>query len=346
MWDFGQISSRAGRLREVDVAVYTWVLRHRSLSADAAAAELGTSRQEVAESVQRLLDAHLVYRSPVDPAVGFARAPEAALARLSAPSEARIRQSQYQVALYEEELSSFRPSYEEHRPPDARAFEVIDTLEDVRATLNRASEDCRTEMISSQPGGGHRVPEAMQEAITRDRRLLERGVSIRTLYHHTARFHAPSQAYVAAASALGGQYRTAHALFGRLIVFDRASAFIPLQDESWGAVVIREPDTVGYLCDVFEQTWDSATPFVDAASEGLEQVSRQVNETILRLLATGLKDETVARRLGMSLRTVRRHIAEIMDELNATSRFQAGVTAALNGVVGASAPPEVEQRAP
>ncbi|MCK1798971.1 helix-turn-helix transcriptional regulator [Streptomyces sp. XM4193] len=316
--------------------VYTWVLRNRSLRTDVAMAELEASREEVTDSIQRLLDAHLVYRSPDDPAVGFARAPETALARRAAPHEARIRRHQDQLALYEEELAGFWPSYEEHRPPDARAFEVINSLEEVRASLNRASDECRTEMISSQPGGGYRVPEAMEEAIARDSRLLERGVSIRTLYHHTARFNAPSQAYVAAASALGGQYRTAHALFGRLIVFDRTSAYIPLQDESWGAVVIREPDTVGYLCDVFEQTWDTATPFADAASEGLEQVSRQVDETILRLLATGLKDETVARRLGMSLRTVRRHIAEIMEELNATSRFQAGVTAALNGLVGAA----------
>ncbi|MFE4329609.1 DJ-1/PfpI family protein, partial [Streptomyces sp. NPDC056831] len=124
----------------------------------------------------------------------------------------------------------------------------------VRNTLNQASNRCRKEVLTSQPGGGARDPEAMREAPVRDQSMLERGIQLRTLYHHTARFNGPSQAYVAAASALGGKYRTAHELFGRLIVFDREPAFIPVQDDSWGAVVIREPFTVRYLCEIFEQT--------------------------------------------------------------------------------------------
>ena len=48
----------------------------------------------------------------------------------------------------------------------------------------------------------------------------------------------------------------------------------------------------------------------DAATDGLEAVAKDLDRTILRLLATGLKDETIARRLGMSLRTTRKHIAE------------------------------------
>ncbi len=191
-------------------------------------------------------------------------------------------------------------------------------------------------MLTSQPGGGARVPAAMEEAISRDREMLERGVRIRTLYHHTSRFNGPSQAYVAAASALGAQYRTAHELFGRLIVFDREVAFLPVQDDSWGAVVIREPSTVSYLCEIFEQTWALATPFADAATQGLEQVSQEIHETIVKLLAAGLKDETIARRLGMSLRTARRHIADIMTQLNATSRFQAGFATGVSGLLAPS----------
>lgn len=100
-----------------------------------------------------------------------------------------------------------------------------------------------------------------------------------------------------------------------------------------GAVVIREPSTVAYLCTIFEQTWDRAQPFADAASQGLEEVSREIHETIIQLLAAGLKDEAIARRLGMSLRTARRHIADIMEELDAASRFQAGVAAASRGLL-------------
>jgi DNA-binding NarL/FixJ family response regulator len=52
---------------------------------------------------------------------------------------------------------------------------------------------------------------------------------------------------------------------------------------------------------------------------------------LLALMAAGLKDEVVARRLGLSLRTVRRRIANLMDELGADTRFQAGLEAARRG---------------
>ena len=44
-------------------------------------------------------------------------------------------------------------------------------------------------------------------------------------------------------------------------------------------------------------------------------------------LASGSKDEAAARALGMSLRTYRRRVAELMTAVGATSRFQAGLRA-------------------
>jgi DNA-binding NarL/FixJ family response regulator len=46
-----------------------------------------------------------------------------------------------------------------------------------------------------------------------------------------------------------------------------------------------------------------------------------------RRLGAGLTDEAAARRLGTSLRTYRRRVAELMAALEAGSRFQAGVRA-------------------
>ncbi|WP_045299395.1 helix-turn-helix transcriptional regulator [Saccharothrix sp. ST-888] len=323
----------ACRLEDIDTTVYGWVLRHRASDRAALAAAIGISQDEAERSVERLLRARLLHAAPDAPHELFAVAPETAAAQLAAPVEARIREQQGVLAEIRQGLDRFAPYYQRHQAP-CEALELLENVQDVRNTLNQASDRCRMEVLTSQPGGGARVPEAMQDALVRDQAMLERGIQLRTLYHHTARFNGPSQAYVAAASALGGQYRTAHELFGRLIVFDRELAFIPVKDDSWGAVVIREPSTVAYLCEIFEQTWDRATPFVDAVSQGLEEVSREIHETIVRLLAAGLKDEAIARRLGMSLRTARRHIADIMEELGAASRFQAGAQASARGLLG------------
>jgi DNA-binding NarL/FixJ family response regulator len=52
---------------------------------------------------------------------------------------------------------------------------------------------------------------------------------------------------------------------------------------------------------------------------------------LLRLLADGSKDEAAARALGVSVRTVRRMVADLMRRLDARSRFQAGILAQRRG---------------
>jgi DNA-binding NarL/FixJ family response regulator len=54
---------------------------------------------------------------------------------------------------------------------------------------------------------------------------------------------------------------------------------------------------------------------------------------VLELLALGAKDEVIARHLGVSLRTARRRVADLFDELGAATRFQAGVEAGRRGWV-------------
>ncbi|MFE9204429.1 MULTISPECIES: helix-turn-helix domain-containing protein [unclassified Micromonospora] len=54
---------------------------------------------------------------------------------------------------------------------------------------------------------------------------------------------------------------------------------------------------------------------------------------LLRLLATGVPLETVARRSGLSERTVRRRIRAICDRLGVTAPIQAVVWAARRGML-------------
>ncbi|MEU6347341.1 LuxR C-terminal-related transcriptional regulator [Streptomyces sp. NPDC046977] len=330
------ILSKHGEANETNLTVYAWIRKNRRIDLGVMRQELGLADEKIRESLDRLCAAGLVVRAGDDSGTGFAVDPAVAMAGFTGPIMARVREEERRIQEIREEFELFTPLYADEGN-SARGLDVLGSLGEVRAALNREAARCRQEMITCQPGGSARKPEAMSEAMERDAELLERGVSIRTLYHHTARFNGPSQAYVAAASALGARYRTLHELFGRLIVFDREVAFIPVQDQSWGAVVLREPSTVAYLCDVFEEAWERGTPFVDAAVQGFEQVSRDIHETIVRLMAEGHKDETIARRLGMSLRTARRHIADIMEQLKATSRFQAGVAAATHGLAKAPA---------
>ncbi|GAA0306660.1 helix-turn-helix transcriptional regulator [Streptomyces polychromogenes] len=318
---------------ETDRAVYQWLAEHRRLDASAVAEDLGLDPADTAASLERLVAARLVHPDPEEPGTGYAVAPEVAAAQLAAPVEEEIRSRQYELFRMRRQLQQFTSAYQHGVQAAGGALEVVSGMQTVRTLMTRAAAACRGEVFTCQPAGGFRTPDTLRDTLERDRPLLERGVRLRVLHPHTSRFHAPTQAYVAAASALGAEHRTAHELFGRLVVYDRETAFLPLSDGSWGAVVIREPHTVAFLCELFEQSWEQAAVFADAASQGLEQVAREIDRTILRMLGTGLKDEAIARRLGMSLRTARRHIADIMDRLGADSRFQAGAAASRAGLL-------------
>ncbi|MEG8280639.1 helix-turn-helix transcriptional regulator [Streptomyces sp. AHA2] len=335
-----QISPGGGVLEPADAthpskaeaSLYGWVVVHERMDVDAAAAELELTPGEVEEALESLLARRLVHRSARDPSLLRAVDPDLLAAVATSPIEERIRNQRRLLEEVRDRFAGLREHYINGLSQRNALIEVIPRVDEVRVALNRASAQCRGELLTSQPGGS-RNPEVLADALARDTALLRRGVRMRTLYHHTARFNGPSQSYVAAVSALGAQYRTAHELFGRLIVYDREVAFIPEAAHAWGAVLIREPSIVRYLCDIFEQTWSLAQPFSDAALDGLEAVSKDIDRTIVKLMGAGLKDETIARRLGMSLRSVRRHIADIMESTGAESRFQLGVLLTRQGIL-------------
>jgi DNA-binding CsgD family transcriptional regulator len=97
-----------------------------------------------------------------------------------------------------------------------------------------------------------------------------------------------------------------------------------LPDHAYHFYFIRAPIVVGVLRSLFGELWSRAEqlPWTNDG-DGIIQV--------LRLAAQGLCDETIARHLGLSVRTVRARFAEAMTELGAQSRFHAGVEAARRG---------------
>ncbi|WP_254552721.1 response regulator transcription factor [Kitasatospora sp. MMS16-BH015] len=86
------------------------------------------------------------------------------------------------------------------------------------------------------------------------------------------------------------------------------------------------------LLALFEQTWQDATE-LDAPAAGTPDgggISPAELE-LLKMIAAGSTDQAAANRLGISLRTVRRRMEELMNRLEATSRFEAGLKAAKRG---------------
>ncbi|MET7332483.1 LuxR C-terminal-related transcriptional regulator [Nonomuraea sp. NPDC005650] len=97
-----------------------------------------------------------------------------------------------------------------------------------------------------------------------------------------------------------------------------------LPDHAYNFYLVRTPIVVGMLRTLFRELWTRAVPLPwGRRGDGMVQV--------LRLAAQGMCDDSIARQLGVSVRTVRARFADAMSELGAQSRFHAGVEAARRG---------------
>ena len=80
---------------------------------------------------------------------------------------------------------------------------------------------------------------------------------------------------------------------------------------------------------MFEGLWEKAVPV--PALEGRSGAEAGGQRLLLGQLAAGAKDDQIARALNLSVRTVRRRVADLLDDLGAASRFQAGAEAVRRG---------------
>lgn len=132
---------------------------------------------------------------------------------------------------------------------------------------------------------------------------------------------------------LGYDIRTASNLPYNLLIADRTTAVIDTTNRDprgAGSMLVHDPVLVEWLCAWFDTAHRHATPLAsshDAA--GLDERDTR----IFTLMAAGLTDAAIARRLGVSTRTVERRTSRLMVHVDATTRFQAGVKAARGGLI-------------
>lgn len=157
--------------------------------------------------------------------------------------------------------------------------------------------------------------------------IQKNALTVRKLYTSAALAIAEQRGHLLQLAAAGAQVRICEAeLPHETIIIDRRVMILagPWSSGDREFTVTTSPALIDPVHGLFDATWEAAVPLADRLELPLIGPD---GRAILRTLGAGLTDEVAARSMGISLRTYRRRVAELLRALDSDSRFQAGLRA-------------------
>ncbi|MER8224389.1 LuxR C-terminal-related transcriptional regulator [Streptomyces sp. NPDC094143] len=161
------------------------------------------------------------------------------------------------------------------------------------------------------------------------REASARGVGIRCICAESMVNVPGGRSHIQDLQEAGAEIRVTVLLPFRLLLVDSRIAYVYVADRDgrMPRLEITNAGTCQFVHQVFDYCWLAKT-----SSRIIEEDSIPLNFSereliILRMLANGMKDEAMARALGVSTRTLRRAITDMMGKLGVSSRFQMGARA-------------------
>ncbi|GCE02530.1 helix-turn-helix domain-containing protein [Embleya hyalina] len=308
-----------------DERVYRTVLAGPPVTVRDLAERTGSGAERLQSALARLRGHGLVSRLSGRPTRWAAVSPTAALAALVRNAHADLGRVTETAAELE---AVYRALGETARPGEG--VEVLTSADELGRWFARLQQEATEEIMSLD-----RPPYVLAHGNPLQHTLLGRGVRYRTIYAPESLEIPGNLDDVAGLSQAGEEARVLAGLPLKMSVADRRIALLPLHLDSpiTRSVVIRGTTLVDALVTLFEGLWTQAVPLTAAGSESRGDPLDAEDRRILNLLLSGLKDETIARQLGTSTRSLRRRMRAILDELGAENRFQAGVQAVRRGWV-------------
>lgn len=153
---------------------------------------------------------------------------------------------------------------------------------------------------------------------------LARGVTVRAVYHPG--FDRDRLAELTVFLRAGEQAKLGDVPM-KLILVDRKAAILPAPksyapEPEVKATVVRHPVVVEALMTLYEAVWERSVAIRPTDTGELQQDPRR--DALVSLLMSGATDSAIAGQFGVTERSVRRWIADLMDELDVRTRLQLG----------------------
>ncbi|MFI6171747.1 DNA-binding response regulator [Nocardia sp. NPDC051052] len=309
---------------------YAVLVHHPRSSLADIAQYLGVSEETAAASLNVLADLRAAVRVPASegiPAVWDAHAPESL-----SEAEARRRQQQInQMHTAAARLSETFRSVRRSPRSNGAVVPVFERLE-MLADFEEMQTSARTGVKVIERGPYLSDIERERQLFQLKRNRLGEGIRYQTLYQDTIYQDPDRLRHALSTNASGAQARTLPEPPFKMIISDdeRASLVLHVDErrsDPMGLRITGSP-ALDLLIKTFDVLWSLAAPIsVNPTAEALDERDR----AILTLMGLGATDDTIARRLGMSRRTVVRRTARLLERLGASTRFQAGVQATRRG---------------
>ena len=340
MTDDASLLAVAG-LPETDERVYLFVVHRARTRPEDVAGRFGLALDEARQRLESLRGRGLVTTWQGSPEVYAAVDPRHAIGAMADRVDAQVRRIR------------------EHIPALAGEFEraladadgtartrVVTDVADVAGWFVRLQNQARSELaVFDRPPYVSTSQEPLETSV------IGRGVSWRAVYSADSFSRDGAWDEIGRLADQGEQARVFPTLPIKLVLADRSTALVSLDLDGVTnhALVTESAPLVALLQGVFESYWTRALPLSadvvaragDLPEPGPAAVApvrqspppTREQQSILALIGSGLTDEAIASRLGISVRSLRRRSQRLMSDLGAENRFQLGVEAARRGWV-------------
>lgn len=311
--------------------VYEALVRRRQAPVNDLVGDVGLSRTQATRTLRHLVDRGLATRLPGRPARYAAVPPEQVAATLIAERERDL----LNLRAHAQRLASEQPRHDGAQHHPAELVEVIEGADNVRHTFVRLQRQAQVQIR------GFDRPPYLDNPVSgnpeENRQLDDRGLSYRVVYHQSALAIPGRMTDIRRGIHQGERARVSKHVPMKMVLCDDQAALIPITTTGGSAdaaYLVHPSSLLDAFSELFEVLWERAVP-LNRPSDDLEPSDALSAEDtdLVGLLAAGATDETIARALGWSVRTVHRHVHAIMAKVGAETRFQVGMESVRRGWV-------------
>lgn len=224
----------------------------------------------------------------------------------------------------------------EERSRGLEAFEgirIMTNLGDVRQGIARLVGTARAQVMTVYADSP-----VCRELLTAGREVHERDlhnssgepIHVRANYSDTLMGEPALPDVMRWRASAGEEQRVTPAMSLTCVANDTGLSLVDLQDDNGGphGLMISDRAFSRAISDLCRWAWPMGRPWRHGTGSDRIAGESPQSQIILQMMAAGASDAAIARYLRVSQRTVERRVRAIMDQLNSTTRFQAGVLAA------------------